>query len=369
MKAPALFLYSLLLLLLLSGCKQKQQQQNEVLKAFPVATITAEKADIGTFYPATLRGKQDIEIRPRVSGYITNLCVDEGSVVKKGQELFRIDDITFREAATAARATVKALEANVESNRLIVRNKQTLAKQNIISNVELQSAEYALAAMEAQLAQSRAMLVSAQNDLSYTSVKSPSDGIVGSIPYRVGSLASSTMAVPLTVVSDISEIYAHFAVTEKELLNYTRTSGSIEETVKNMPKVNLILTDGSTYPSEGTIETISGVIDQNTGTATLRARFSNPDKIIRSGGSGNIRFHNQMESAIYIPQKATYELQNKRFIYTLTDSMTVKSTPIETIDTGDGKQYIVTSGLNVGEKIVTEGVASLREGMKIAVKQ
>ena len=367
MKAPTLLIVALLTISL--SCCKKAQQPQAALKEFPVSTIVAENADIGTFYPATLRGKQDVEIRPRVSGYITHLCVDEGSVVKKGQELFRLDDVTFREAVTAARATIKALEANVASNKLIFKNKQTLEKQGIISDVELQAAKYALEAMEAQLAQARAQLTSAQNDLSYTSVVSPSDGIVGSIPYRAGSLASSTMAIPLTIVSDISEIYAHFAITEKEMLGYTRAAGSIDETIKNMPKVHLILTDGTEYPSEGTIETISGIIDQSTGAVTLRARFENPDKIIRSGGSGNIRFPNQMESIVYIPQKATYELQNKRFIYTLTDSMTVKSAPIETLDAGDGKQYIVTSGLKAGDKIVTEGVASLREGMKIAVKQ
>jgi len=368
MKARTLLLYVATLALVLPGCK-KQQPQNTELKAFAVASVVTEKADIGVFYPASLRGKQDIEIRPRVSGYITKLCIDEGSAVKKGQELFRIDDVTYREAERAAIATVSALEANVASNRLIVTNKKRLAERNVISDVELQASEYALAAIEAQLAQAKAQLVSARNDLSYTSVKSPSDGIVGSIPYRVGSLASSTMAVPMTIVSDISEIYAHFAVNEKELLNYTRNASNIDETVKNMPKVNLILADGSQYPAEGNIETISGVIDQKTGAVTLRARFENSGKVLRSGGSGNIRFQNQVEEAIYIPQKATYELQNKRFIYTLTDSMTVKSAAIETIDTGDGQRYIVTSGLSVGQKIVTEGVASLREGMKIAVKQ
>ena len=357
-----------MLLILISGCKKNQQPQTPPPKPYPIAIISAGQVDIGALYPASLRGKQDIEVRPRISSYITQLCVDEGSIVKKGQALFRLDPVTYQEAVTAAESSVKAMEANVASNELTVQNKKLLMERNIISEMEYQSAVYALEAMRAQLAQAKAQLTSAKNDLSYTTVASPSDGIVGSIPYRVGSLVSSSITEPLTIVSDISSIYAYFALNEKQLFSYTRKAESITETIKQMPSVKLLLSDGSLYEQEGVIETISGVINSKTGAVTLRACFANPRMELRSGGSANVRIPAILDSAIYIPQKATYELQNKRFVYVVTDSMTVKSAPIETLDAGDGKQYIVTSGLNTGEKVVIEGMASLSEGMKITVQ-
>lgn len=369
MRAIAKIVCAGFIMLVLANCKGPEQKGG-TLKAYPVITLTPENADIGTLFPAALRGKQDIEIRPKVNGYIVALCVDEGSIVKKGQELFRLDPVTYQEAVTAATALVKTTESKVKSARLLVENKRLLAKNKVISDVELESAEYELQSMEGQLQQMEAQLVSARNDLSYTSVVSPSEGIVGSIPFRVGSLASSSMTEPLTVVSDISDIYAYFSINEKQLLEFTRQSGGggISDVIKNMPKVKLLLADGTEYTDEGTIETISGVINSNTGAVTFRARFPNENRLLRSGGSGNIIIPSKHEAALIIPQKSTFERQDKRFVYTLTDSMTVKSIPVIVSEIGDGQRFIVNSGLKAGDKIVAEGVGTLREGTKIAVK-
>jgi RND family efflux transporter, MFP subunit len=365
-----ILLVAVTFVILAAGCKGPAKKQGEEI-SYPIATITAEKADIGTVIPASLKGKQDVEIRPKVNGYIVKLCVDEGSVVRRGQVLFQLDPVSYQEAVAAAEALIKTVEANVSSLQLTVENKRILAQRNVISDMELKAAEYSMKSAEGQLAQAKAQLASAKKDLSYTSIVSPSNGVVGSIVYRVGSLASTTMADPLTVVSDISDIYAYFSIDEKLLLGYIRDAqeGNINQVIKKMPKVKLMLADGSDYPIEGTIETISGVINSETGSVTLRARFPNPNNILRSGGSGNIRIPNHLASAIFIPQKSTYELQNKRFVYMVTDSSTVRSTPIETMDAGDGQRFIVTSGLKVGSRIVVAGIASLHDGMKISIKK
>lgn len=358
------------ILLLAIGCKGPAKK-DEGPKNLSVITVSTTQADVSETIPATLKGKQDIEIRPKVSGYITELCVDEGSVVHKGQVLFKLDQVSYREAVAAAEASVRAIEANVNSQELAVENKKLLAQRNVISDMELKSAEYSLKAVQGQLAQAKAQLSSAKKDLSFTYVSSPSDGIVGSIPYRVGSLVSSTMTTPLTTVSDISDIYAYFSIDEKQLLEYTKSANgaSINDVAKKMPKVKLLLADGSQYDQAGTIETISGVINSATGSVTLRAKFANKGRVLRSGASGNIVLPNHISSAIIIPQRATYDIQNKRFVYVVSDSSTVVSTPIEAIDAGDGQQFIVTSGIKAGDRIVVEGIIALKDGMKINVKK
>lgn len=333
---------------------------------FAVETLEPVSVDLKTTIPATIRGLQDVEIRPRVSGFITKLCVDEGAVVKKGQPLFLIDKVQYEAARNAAEAAVKVAEANVATNRLTVKNKTDLQAQNIISEYDLEMAQNTLKTAEAQLAQAKAQLVSAEQDLAYTTVTSPSDGVVGSIPFRVGSLVSSSSAEPLTVVSDISKMYVYFTMNEKQLLEMTRRDGaSLGKMVGNMPEVELMLADGSVYPQKGRIETLTGVIDTKTGSFTLRALFPNTDYVLRSGGTGNVLIPSQLDSALMVPQKATSEIQDKKFVYVLQPDSTVKNTPVEVFNLDDGKNYVVTSGLRAGDRIVVEGVATLKDGAKI----
>lgn len=351
----------------LFACSNKQQGMQQGIPDYAVMTIEPAQATLNSSYPATIRGRQDVEIRPNVSGFITKLCVDEGAFVKKGQTLFLIDPVQFEAAVNVAQAAVNVAQANVSTAKLTTANKRELAKKNIISEYDLQMAENTLASEKAALAQAQAQLINAEKNLSYTKVISPSDGVVGTFPYRAGSLVSPSSATPLTTVSDISEMYVYFSMNEKQVLEMIRQAkGSTPDVLDELPEVELQLADGTIYPEKGKISTLSGVIDQTTGAVSIRATFKNSGQLLRSGGSGNIMIPVKNDSAIIIPQKATNEIQDKKFVFVVTDSSTVVSTEIKVLPQNDGQQYIVTSGLKPGDRIVTEGVGtSVRNGMKI----
>ena len=356
-----------LLAALLTACKQEQREQ-EMRQTLPVMVVSSRAVEFQESYSASIRGRQDVEIRPNVSGFITKLSVDEGAVVRKGQTLFIIDPVQYEEAVNVARAAVNVAESAVATAQLTVDNKRELAKKNIISNYDLQMAENTLASQQATLAQARAQLVNAEKNLSYTQVTSPSDGVVGTIPFRVGALVSPSMTTPLTTVSDISEMYVYFSMTEKQLLDLIRQDGSSNGILEKMPMVGLALADGSLYPERGKIETISGVIDQNTGTVSLRAAFPNEEQSLNSGGSGNVIIPVTYDNCVVIPQAATFEIQDRVFVFKVVDGKT-QSAPVEVTRVNGGQEYIVNAGLNSGDVIVAEGVGLLREGTPIEVKQ
>lgn len=347
------------------SCKKNGQQGGTMVPEYAVTTLSSSNVELKSSYPAVIKGKQDIEIRPQVSGFITKLCVDEGSIVHKGQILFQIDAVQYEEAVNVARAAVNVAKANVATAQLTAENKRELAKSNIIGSYDLQAAENSLLSAKASLAQVQAQLVSAQKNLSYTRVTSPSNGVVGSIPFRVGSLVSPSGTTPLTTVSDISEMYAYFSLTERQLLGLTANGNSSKEILKKMPAIELKMIDGNLYGETGKVETMSGVIDQTTGSVSLRAKFPNKHQTLRSGGSGSVLIPYKMNNCIVIPQKATYEVQDKKFAYVVDSKSTVKNTPIEIFTLDDGQNYVVTSGLKAGDKIVIEGVGTLKDGMQI----
>ena len=356
--------YSLTALLAFS-CRNSQQGGMPAL-SLAVMTVEPTSQELNSAYPATIKGQQDIEIRARVSGYITKLCVDEGAVVHKGQPLFLIDAVPYQKAVQAAEAAVEVAKANVATTQLTVDSKTELHAQNIISDYDLQTAKNSLASAKAALAQAEAQLASARNDLSYTTITSPSDGVVGTIPFRVGSLVGTTTQEPLTVVSDINKMFVYFSMNEKQLLALTRQKdGSVNSMIGAMPEVQLQLADGTMYPAKGKIETLSGVIDLSTGAVQMRATFPNAQRLLRSGGTGTVLIPSVLDSALLIPQSATYEVQDKKFVYVLGDSSKVKNTEITVFPLDNGKQYVVTSGLKPGEQVVVEGVATLRDGMPI----
>lgn len=352
-------------LAVITACKKQSMQLGEMTPECAVITIQPDSVSLKSSYPATIKGRQDIEIRPKISGFITKLCVDEGSVVRKGQPLFIIDRVQYEEAVRAAKAAIQVAKANIATQQITVDSKRELLKKNIISQNDMQMAENQLASLKATLAQAKANLITAQQNLDFTTVTSPANGVVGSIPYRVGSLVSSASAQPLTVVSDISEMFVYFSVTEKQLLEMTRQDGSSKGVLNNMPQVELQLIDGSLYDRSGKVETISGVIDQTTGTVSMRATFANPNSLLRSGGTGVILVPYRKNDALQIPQKATYELQDKKFVYVLQKDGTVKNTEIGILNVDNGQNYVVTSGLKVGDKVVIENVNQLKDGMKI----
>ena len=356
----------------LLGCICLASCQNgttgEKPQEYPVFTLTASSVETVNDYPATIRGRQDIEIYPQVSGKITQVAVTEGQRVRRGQTLFIIDQIPYRAALQTAIANVKAAKANVSTAQLTYDGKKELFGQKVISRFELSTAENALLTAEAQQAQAEAQEVNARNNLSYTVVTSPADGVVGTIPYRAGALVSPTSSQPLTTVSDNSVMYVYFSMPENRMLALVRRYGSVEETLKQMPSVGLRLNDGTMYGQQGRMESISGVLDVQTGAASFRAAFPNPTGLLHSGGAGNVLIPEKADSALTIPQAATYELQDKVFAYRVIDGK-AKSTPIEVTPLNDRKLYIVRNGLNIGETIVAEGVGLLQDGVPVAVKQ
>lgn len=349
----------------LTSCGSKSKQMGEASNDFAVETVQTTTADLKTSYPATIKGMQDIEIRPKVSGYLVKLLVDEGSTVRKGQPLFLIDSEQYRAAVKAAQAQVKVCKANIATQKLTVENKRMLFKQNIISNYDLQMAENTLTSYEAQLAAAQAQLQSAQDNLSWCTVTSPADGVVGSIPYRVGSLVSAQSAEALTTVSNISKMYVYFSMTEKQLLALTREAGGINAAIKKMPAVSLVLSDGSTYSQSGTISTVSGVIDSSTGSVQMRATFDNAQHVLRSGGTGSILVPTHSNDAIMVPQSATFDVQDKKFVYVVNNDKSVATREIAVLPQNDGQTYVVASGLRSGERIVIDGVNQLKNGQKI----
>lgn len=350
---------------MLTSCGSKSNKMGEASNDFAVETIQTTTADLKTSYPATIKGMQDIEIRPKVSGYLVKLLVDEGATVRKGQPLFLIDSEQYRATVKAAKAQIRVCRANIATQKLTVDNKRMLFKQNIISSYDLKMAENTLASYEAQLAAAEAQLQSAQDNLRWCTVTSPADGVVGSIPYRVGSLVSGQSAEALTTVSNISKMYVYFSMTEKQLLALTREAGGVNAAIKKMPAVSLVLSDGTTYSQSGTISTVSGVIDPSTGSVQMRATFDNAQHILRSGGTGSILIPTHASDAIMVPQSATFDVQDKKFVYVVNADKIVATREITVLPQNNGQTYVVASGLRAGERIVVDGVNQLKNGQKI----
>ena len=337
------------------GCKQAPPAQMET--GYEVMTLSPADRMISSTYSATIRGRQDIDIYPQVSGTLTKVNVTEGQRVKKGQTLFIIDQVPYEAALQTALANVESAKASQATAKLTYESKGELHKENVVSDFDLSTARNSLLAANAQLAQAKAQEVSARNNLSYTVVKSPADGVIGTLPYRVGALVSSNLAEPLTTVSDNSDMFVYFSMTENQLLGLIRQYGSKEEALKNMPAIDLQLNDKSAYPQQGQIETISGVIDRSTGTVSLRAVFPNKEGLLHSGGAGNV----------VIPQAATFEIQDKRYVYKVVDGK-AQSALIQVTRVNGGREFIVDEGLVSGDVIVAEGAGLLREGTPIQAK-
>lgn len=333
---------------------------------YAVQTVATSDREIPVYYSATVRGRQDIDIYPQISGTVSELCITEGQQVDEGQTLFIIDQVPYKAALQTAEANVAAAKAGVSTAKLVRDSKKQLFRRKVVSQFDLSSAQNQLLTAEAQLAQAEAQRVSAANNLSYTIVKAPSKGVVGTLPFRVGALVGPS--AKLTTVSDNSEMYIYFSMTENQLLNLTRRYGSTAATLQNMPDVQLQLSDGSLYDHSGRVESISGVIDASTGSVQLRAAFPNKNGLLHSGGSGNIILPSVYKDCIVIPQTATFEIQDKVYVYKVIDGK-ASSAMIDVEKVTNGREYIVRSGLEPGETIVAEGVGLLREGTPIVPKQ
>lgn len=330
------------------------------------ATMKVEVADkeLSTSYSATIRGRQDIDIYPQVSGTIEKLCVTEGQTVCRGQLLFVIDQIPYRAALKTATANVEAARAAMATAELTYKSNKELYAQKVVSEFSLKTAENTFLTAKAQLTQAEAQETNARNNLSYTEVKSPSDGVVGALPYRAGALVSANIPYPLTTVSDNSDMYVYFSMNENQLLALTRQYGSMDEALKNMPEVELVLNDNSVYNRKGIIESISGVIDRQTGTVMARVVFPNESRLLHSGASGTVVVPSIYKDCIAIPQGATVQMQDKVVVYKVVDGKAV-STLVTVSGISDGREYVVLSGLTPGDEIVSEGAGLMREGTQV----
>lgn len=373
-KSYSLVIYLLGISTLLISCSNsgaQNQQRARQPQPYPVLELQPRAITLSTQYPSTLKGIQTVEIRPRVSGYITEIPVDEGDIVEKGQVLFRLNSQEYEQQIRTARANIQAAKAQLNTAKNEVNRLQPLAEKGIVSEYRVESAQFNLQSAKAALAQARAALENAKISMDYTVVKSPTDGVLGSIPYRIGSLVSSAVPQPLTIVSDISEMFAYFSMSERDLLEMALTvadeggNKTLQQLVDDMPKVSFVMANNKLYGHKGELELASGLINTSTGSAYFRAIFPNPQRILRSGATGNVLIPFHLDSAIVIPKSATYEIQKKRFVYTLTDSSTVESKEIETLPQSTKRLFVVTSGLDAGSTIITDGMGTLRDGAKV----
>ena len=360
-------------LILLSSCGKSKEDTAAASaaaaapKAYKTVALEPMSATLNNDYPASIQGQQNIEIRPRVEGYIEKIYVDEGAVVKAGQPLFKISAPQYEQEVRTATASIKSAQADVSAAKLAVNKVKPLVEKEIVSKYELESAQFNYEAAMATLAQANAALANARTNLGYTTVTSPVNGVVGSIPFRLGSLASAASTEALTTVSSIGNVYAYFAFNEKQLLALTKdsTSVSLAAKIQKLPAVSLLLSDGTEYAEKGKIETINGLINTATGSVNLRARFPNSKGIIRSGSSTKVRIPDSVKDVIIVPQSATFELQDKRFAAVVDKDGKIKNAVITINENAIGNYYVVESGLKAGDQIVIEGVANLKEGTQI----
>ncbi|MDP4185661.1 MAG: efflux RND transporter periplasmic adaptor subunit [Bacteroidota bacterium] len=360
----SLFLFS-------SSCVKDKKAEEDRVKSYEVETVSPQLATIKTEYPTVIQGQQNVEIRPRVEGYIVGMYVDEGAIVKKGQVLFQLDASTYQQEVRSALADIKVAQADVNTAKMQVNKVRPLVEKDIISHYELESTEYTLQSKQAVLAQAMAKLHNAKTNLSYTRITSPANGVIGMIPYKLGSLVSNNIAQPLTTVSNIGNVYAYFSMNEKQLLNFFKDktdNNTLKQKLNKINDISLVLSDGTTYSYKGHIQTVSGLIDSQTGSANFRAVFANPQGMIHSGSSATLQIPKTISNALLVPQKSTYEIQGKHFVYVVDNGGHVHNTVIEINPNTVEQYYIVESGLNAGDKIVTDGIFSLKDGMHIKPK-
>lgn len=366
-------LVNLLLLLVVHlfiyGCTSSSGSEGGYMPAtpsLPVIAVSTMEATTYQDYSASLEGSKDIEIRPQVEGYLEKIYVDEGAYVRKGQVLFVINDRPYREQLNNARASLAAARANLTQSGINVSRLTPLVQNNVVSEVQLKTARAAEDAARANVAQAEAMVQSAQINLGYTSIKAPVDGYIGRIPFKTGSLVGTGTLQPLTVLSEIKEIHAYFSLSEKEFMEFKNqfSGNSVEAKIKQMPPVELVLADGSNYGEKGKVEIVSGQFNNTMGAISFRASFKNKDGLLRSGNTGKVRIPQVVSNAVVVPQEASFEMQDKVFVFTVSDSNKVVSTPL-IISGKKGNYYLVKAGLMPGQKIVFSGHDRLQDGALI----
>ncbi|WP_199560812.1 efflux RND transporter periplasmic adaptor subunit [Mucilaginibacter hurinus] len=323
----------------------------------PVISVSVEPVNTYNEFTAALQGSRDIEIRPQVDGYLEAIYVDEGAYVRKGQPLFKIDARPYREQLNTATAVWLSAKAALENAAINVSKLTPLVQNNVVSDVQLRSAKAAYNAAQANVTQAQAQMQSAKINVGYTTITAPADGYVGSIPFKTGSLAGKTQPEALTVLSENKEVHAYFTMSEVDFINFKDDfeGATIQEKIKHLPQVELVLADNTVYPVKGRVELAQGQFDKSNGTISFRATFNNSSGLLRSGNTGKIRIPSQADKALLVPQEATFEVQDKVFVYALADSNKVIGTPLSVAGTS-GRSYIVTKGIKRATRLFTRAL-------------
>ena len=365
MKKKVVFL--LAAVLMMASCREKGGLDAAEQTSFETMTVSKQDITLEQSYPAQIDGRQSVKIIPRVEGYLRQICVKEGQRVKKGQVLFVIDQATYQAEVKAAEANVAMAKAGVETAQLNYDSRKTLFQKDVVSDYDLRTATANLSMAKAQSQQAQAQLLSARTNLSYTVLRSPSDGVVGSLPFRIGDFVGPSTQSGLTTVADAYEMYVYFSLTERDVMSRITEHGSLDKAVAAFPPVILLTANGDTCIVKGRVESISGVVDSSTGSVSARAVFPNADNHLLSGSTGSIVIPNELKQVIVIPKSATYEIQDKTYAWRIVEGK-AESKMISVQPTSDGKNYVVTSGLTVGDIIVAKGAGYVKEGQTIEVR-
>ena len=353
--------------LLLCSCSGKEATRMDT-ESYPTQVIKPADRTLMRDYAATITGRQTVDVRPQIEGVITRICIKEGDKVYRGQVLFEIDHSKFHAAYDIAQANVHSAEASVSTAKLVLESNTDLYKEQVISDFELNTAKNELAEANARLKLANAELEKAATNLSYTKVRSPVNGVASMIPYRVGALVNPSITQRLVTVSDDGEIYAYFSMSENSMLNLVQEYGSLSKAIDEMPDVEFRMSNGQMYTVKGRIDAVSGTINNSTGAVTFRAVFKNDDRILRDGGTGTVIIPSVHEGCIVIPQGATYELQDKIFVYKVIDNK-ASSSEIKVLPDNNGKEYVVTEGLTEGDVIISDGAGLIKEGTVVKTEK
>ena len=354
------------LLVLLYSCAQKPAATAPPPVQLPVISVVSAPANTYQDFSANLEGTLNVDIRPQVDGYLEKIYVDEGAYVKAGQPLFKINDRVYAEQSNNSRSGLDVAEANMQKALVEIERLTPLVNNNVVSGLQLKTAQADYEAAKASVSRAKAMAGSASINMGFTLITAPVSGYVGRIPFKAGSLVGKGEAAPLTVLSDVNEIYAYFSMSEPDFMAFKNkyTGNTIEEKIKQVPQVELIMADNSLYAQKGRIEIVEGQFDKTMGGISFRAIFPNPGASLRTGSTGKVRITHSISSALIIPQEATFEMQDQVFVYAVTDSNKVTRKAIHVLGKTSG-YYYVDNGIPAGGKIVLAGTGNLQEGAVI----
>ncbi|AZA85268.1 efflux transporter periplasmic adaptor subunit [Chryseobacterium lactis] len=358
-------------LVVLAGCRKNNQNQSYQQQApeLPVETVKQGDASVSREYAAAVEGVSNVEIRPQVTGYLSKIFVDEGDYVRAGQSLFKIEDQVFREQLKIAQAALITAQANLSTSKIDLDRKKELFKNKMVSDIQVKEAEAAYNAARGAVSSSTSSIQSAKINLNFSTIKAPVSGFIGRFNYRLGSLMTPGNQLPITLLSDIHQVYTYFSMSENDFNNFQKqqVGSSVQEVINNTPAVSLLLSGGEKYTEAGKIDAVEGQFNKTTGSITLRAKFNNPNNFLRSGNTGKIVMNQFYSNVILLPIASTRTIQDKVFVFTIKNGKAVML-PVE-VNGKAGDQFIVSNGLKAGDQYITTGFDRLQPGTPVVAQK